>query len=138
DETQISGRLVDESTSEPLVFATVSVHQSPSGELITGAVTSDEGRFEIIGIPQGEYILRFAYLGYLEKEQGLLIGELNRVFDLGRIELAEATQEIDEITVQAQRSTISADMARKTYSLDEKPSQADPSSTPCGSCPGSR
>jgi outer membrane receptor protein involved in Fe transport len=119
DEVHVSGRLVDSESGEPLAFAAVTVHRTPSGDLVSGAVTDDAGRFGIIGIPEGQYLVRFTYLGYEAGETDLLVGELNRNFDLGTIPLARASQDLDEVTVRAERPDVSPDMEKKTVYMDE-------------------
>ena len=87
--------------------------------LISGAVTDDAGRFGIIGIPEGQYLVRFTYLGYEAGEMDLLVGELNRNFDLGTIGLVPASRELEGVTVLAERPDVSPDMEKKTFYMDE-------------------
>ncbi|MET6991678.1 carboxypeptidase regulatory-like domain-containing protein [Sediminicola arcticus] len=43
----ITGQLLEESTNEPLSFANVSVTNSATNTLVTGAITDENGRFKI-------------------------------------------------------------------------------------------
>jgi len=53
-----------------------------------------------------------------------LVGELNDVFDPGRIELTISAEQLDEITVQAKRVIVSAELERETFDLSENIAQA--------------
>jgi len=113
----ISGQVIDESTGEPIEFASVSV-SATTGELISGNITSGAGRFEIRGIANGEYLLGVSFVGYGSFTQSLLLGELNNNYDLGRIYLTEMITELQSVEVTATRSVIAEDLDRKSYSLD--------------------
>lgn len=65
----ITGRVVAQSTGEPLVGATVSV--SPTG---AGAFTDEQGRFQI-PTPPGKYSLEVSFSGYAPETTEVEIGE---------------------------------------------------------------
>ena len=54
---RISGVLVDDSDSSPLVGATV-VLSDGSDRQVMGTTTDTEGRFELKGAPEGDYLLQ--------------------------------------------------------------------------------
>ena len=62
---QISGKVTDSNTGEPLIGATVLVKGTN-----TGVLTSADGTYSI-GVPNGSAILVFSYIGYATKEENL-------------------------------------------------------------------
>ncbi len=120
----ISGRVFEGNTGNPLEFSTATISEITSGTLISGAVCDEEGRFKIIGSFQGEYAVSVSYVGFEEHKENLLVGELNQVFDLGNIRLYPLSKTLEEVSVSAQKSTISAEMDRKTYSAEDMVAQA--------------
>lgn len=120
----VSGKVTDASTGLPLEFSTVSLSEAASGTLISGAVCNSDGRFEISGELKGEYVVRFSYVGFESHSQDLLIGELNDIFDLGTIRLLPALETIEELTVKGRLSTVSNELDRKTFSMDDMVAQS--------------
>ena len=57
---ELSGRVVDRDTREPLEGVNVAV-----GETGSGGATDARGRFRISGVPEGEHAVRLSFVGYL-------------------------------------------------------------------------
>jgi len=118
----ISGRVFDENTNQPLPFVTVTVNELLT--IVNGAITDKEGRFVISGVSKGEYVVRCSFVGYGLKEIPLTVGELNNIFDLGKITLFQSTEQLDEVTIQAKREVISSDLDKKTFNIADNIAQS--------------
>ena len=92
----ISGRIIDEVESAPLIGATASIIDS-SGKFVTGTTADVEGRFILNNINNGCYEILFEYLGY--NEGRIEITNLDRDVDLGDIRLIVSAVSLDEIVV---------------------------------------
>lgn len=123
-EITLTGQLLDASTKESLPFANVTVNDESNATLITGAITDDNGRFEILGLPPGGYRLRFSFIGYTSVEQKFISGGLNTVFDLGKIELVPSTESLEEAEVIGKQSTTNAELNKKSFSLVDNIAQS--------------
>jgi outer membrane receptor protein involved in Fe transport len=123
-EITISGKVTEGITDNPLEYSTVAINEVTTGTLISGAVSDGDGRFEIIGDFRGEYIVSVTYVGFEEHRQELLVGELNVNFDLGNIRLYPLSENLDEVTISTQKSAISSEMDKKTYSMEDIGAQA--------------
>lgn len=86
----VSGRVIDEKDKTDIPFATVQAFVKETGTLVTGAVTDENGRFNIFGLQKGQYILNFSFIGYESQSLDVFIGELNSNYNVGRIALSEA------------------------------------------------
>jgi outer membrane receptor protein involved in Fe transport len=115
----ISGLVADADENVALPFATVTLREAGSGELLAGSVCDEEGQFAIIGEFSGEYTVTVSYIGYRDEQIALLVGELNTHFDLGRIRLSPVAEDIEEVTIAALRDRVSADMEKKVFSMDD-------------------
>ena len=120
----VSGRILDKSTHEPLSYASVTVTQSTDGKLITGIMTDKEGRFALAAIPEGEYYVNCLYLGYSQKKISLLVGRLNKVFDLGRIELEAEASMLGEVVISENKNLVSANLDKKIFDIAGNISQS--------------
>ena len=120
----LSGQLLDAETQEALPFANVAVHNFESNILVTGTITDARGRFEILEMSVGKYRLYFSYLGYKTVEQTFTAGGLNTFFDLGKIQLAPSTENLEEVEVFGKQATTNADLNKKSFSLEDNIAQS--------------
>jgi len=120
----ISGQLLDATTKESLPFANVAVSDNLNATLITGTITNEDGRFEIIGLAPGNYLLNFSFIGYTSVEQQFISGGLNTIFDLGKIELSPSVEALREVEVVGEQATTNAELNKKTFSLENNIAQS--------------
>jgi outer membrane receptor protein involved in Fe transport len=120
----VSGRILDKTTLEPLPYATVTITNSLDGKLLTGAITDDRGRFTITAIPEGEYLVNCTYIGYGQKKIQLLVGKLNKVFDMGKIELEVEATILGEVVVSETKNLVSANLDKKSFDVAGNISQS--------------
>ncbi len=124
EKVSVSGQLLDASTKETLPFANVAVHDFNDNALITGAITDDDGRFEILDIPLGKYSLYFSFIGYKTTEQTLLAGGLNTIFDVGKILLEPSAENLEEVEVTGKQATTNSDLNKKTFNMADNIAQS--------------
>lgn len=119
----ISGRIIDQVTKQSLPFASVTAALKSDGKLHAGTVSKEDGRFILENIPQGDYILKIAFIGYSEKEIPVLIGKLNSVFDLGKIELKPQNENLNEVTIEARKAAVTANFDKKVFDVSSNVAQ---------------
>jgi hypothetical protein len=99
----VSGVVRDAETEEPLGFATVQVAGKTiqGGRINRGIQCDDTGRYTLVSIPNGRYVLRASRIGYAVREDSLVI-TADREY---RHDLALTVQpvEVEEIVVEADR-----------------------------------
>ena len=120
----VSGQIVDEKRKESISYTTITITTKEKGDIVTGTMSDENGRFSFSGLHQGEYNVNVSYVGYESKTVGLLIGELNTVYNLGRIELIESTTLLDEIQVVGQRQLINQSLDKKSFDISNNISQS--------------
>jgi outer membrane receptor protein involved in Fe transport len=120
----VSGTLKDAGKKEVLPFVNVTLHKAADSSFVTGTISSETGGFSIAAIGSGQYLLKYAYMGYLPKWQPLLVGQLSTFLDLGTIEMTATTVMINEVTVAGKQDAVTAKMDKKTFSLAANISQA--------------
>jgi hypothetical protein len=104
EDAVVSGRILDKTTLQPLAFATVTITQGTEGKILTGTMTDENGRFSITPVPQGEYTVICSYLGYRQKKISLLVGRLNKSYDLGKIELDPDAAILGEVVISENKN----------------------------------
>ncbi len=97
--------LVLQSNGQPVEFATITIHKSQDSSLVKGALSGDDGRYEIASVPAGQYFLKTNAIG--------MGSGYSPAFDydggdktMEPISIAETATELAQVTVVARRPTI--------------------------------
>lgn len=98
-QNEFKAKIVDHETGDPLFGVTV---QIPKLEI--GGTTQESGQITIEGIPDGEYKVRFSYIGYETLERTFTF-PLRAGQGMPTIELHATHQELEQITITSTRST---------------------------------
>ncbi|ADV49090.1 TonB-dependent receptor plug [Cellulophaga algicola DSM 14237] len=120
----VSGQLIDAETIATLAFANVTLRHLEDNNIVTGAITNEEGRFLFVDLPLGKYKLSFSFIGYTTKEQNLIAGGLNTVFNLGKIALEPSAEALNEIEVIGKQATINSDLNKKSFRIEDNIAQS--------------
>ena len=95
----IKGVLVDESTGEPVPFATVSLTRDGQSRPAKYSLTDDKGAFTLESVRSGSYTIRAELLGYIAHEAAVKME--SRALDLGKIEMKVDKEQLDAAEVSA-------------------------------------
>lgn len=113
----ISGKLTDESGSQPLEFATIAVHSQQDSSLIGGGITDAKGAFSI-DVKPGKYYVKAQFIGYGEKIiSDVVVNRENFRPNLGNISLSSSELQLEEVTVQAERTQMELTLDKKVYNI---------------------
>ncbi len=113
----ISGTIVDNALNQPVAYAAIVIKSEDGSKTITGGITTENGTFEIKKLPEGSFILEVQFIGYKTHSQKLVITKKNRKVDVGTITLMEETEELSEVEVVAERTTIEQRVDRKVINV---------------------
>ncbi len=113
----ISGTIVDNALNQPVAYAAIVIKSEDGSKAITGGITTENGTFEIKKLPEGSFILEVQFIGYKTHSQKLVITKKNRKVDVGTITLMEETEELSEVEVVAERTTIEQRVDRKVINV---------------------
>jgi outer membrane receptor protein involved in Fe transport len=64
---RITGSVADSVTHQALEYATLTVADKQSKQIINGAATDAGGKFEVTGLPVGQYLITIDFIGYNKK-----------------------------------------------------------------------
>lgn len=111
-----SGQLIDESTTEPLEFATVSVFNPADSSLVKGTVTDAEGKFKMFVRP-GTYYAELQFITHQKKTIENITIERGTPVALGKIEMQQQQLELDELVVTGERTQMELTLDKKVYNI---------------------
>ena len=79
-------KLVEEKTSEPVQFATVSVTPAGTTKALRYALTDDKGEAAVTRVGKGAYVIKAEIMGYKNFELQILV---TKDVDLGTVKMAD-------------------------------------------------
>ena len=110
----LNGKVTDKSNGLPISYASIVVKDN--GKVATGAITDDSGLFEIKGLEAKTYTIEVQYMGFKTfTTTANLTGQ--RTVSLGTVTLQEEANQLNEVTVIAERSTIEQKIDRKVINV---------------------
>jgi len=125
---KVTGVVIDQGLQEPIPYVTVAI-KDKDGNIITGGVTDEEGKFVIDNIPTGTQEVSIQYIGYKTFTTKVELSRKNRTIDLGTISLEEDIASLGEVTVTAERSTIQQKMDRKVITVGKDLTTSGPTAS---------
>jgi iron complex outermembrane receptor protein len=125
---KITGYVIDKEHQQPLPYVTV-VIKNIAGEILTGGITDDNGKFTIEKIPEGKNLVFIQYIGYKTYHTEIEISKKGDLVDLENIYLEEDIASLDEVTVIAERTTIQQKLDRKVITIGKDLMTAGPTAS---------
>lgn len=105
----------------PVVFANVVLHQASDSAITKVEYTDDAGIFRLRNIAPGDYWLEISYVGIetYQSEPFTLSGTTDK--DFGTINLRAMANELEEVTVSAQRNMVEVHPDKTVFNVDASP-----------------
>ena len=114
---QVNGRVVDSQSNEPLSFSSVRIFKTSDSSLVDGNITNDQGRFSLT-VPFGQYYANIEFIGYdALNTPFFVISDENPKVELGDIKINSSSQSLDEVVVQAERSSMELTLDKRVFNV---------------------
>ncbi len=112
----ISGKVIDQTSKEALPYVNI-VIKDVAKKIITGGITTLDGKFRVKNIPEGVSILEVQFIGYKTYSREITINNKNRRLNLGTVSLNEDATTLDEVEIRAEVSTVVQKIDRKVINV---------------------
>lgn len=123
------GKIIDATTSQPLGFASISVFQTVDEKLVNGTITDENGFFEM-ELAFGAFYAEIDFVGYQpQRIAPFQLSKEQKVLDLGAMTLQTTANELDEVVVQAERSSMELSLDKKIFNVGKDLANAGGSAT---------
>ncbi len=110
----ITGKVIDSESGQVMEYANISIYKSSDSTLISGAITTSSGNFNLKKIRYGIYFIDADFIGFTKMRiNNIRLAPGKKTIDLGTIKLQPSNQEIGTVNVVADR-------ARVEYKVDKK------------------
>lgn len=113
----VSGKVIEESSSSPLEFATISIFTAQDSSLVSGSITDEDGSFKI-AVGKGQYYAQIEFIGF----STVMIADVNinktqKLVDLGIIRMAAGGIALDQIEITAEKSELQFALDKRVFNV---------------------
>ena len=110
----VTGTVLDEDTNEPLEYATLVLQSIDNPDKVTGGITDAQGKFDVETTP-GNYKISVEFISFrsFTIEQRNISGDT----DLGTIKLAVDVEQLNEVEVVGEKTTVEVRLDKKIYNI---------------------
>ncbi|MEO0332661.1 MAG: carboxypeptidase regulatory-like domain-containing protein, partial [Bacteroidota bacterium] len=115
----LSGLVLDESSQEPLEYATVGLCQSQDSSILEGTVTQVDGSFKLSDIEPGTYLLQIQFVGFEPAYVSAFNLRANEQKSLGSISLKATRRLLEEISVTGQQASVFHKVDRQVFRAEQ-------------------
>lgn len=115
---KVIGKLTD-NKKNALPYATLTLLRQDSS-VVNGAISEENGSFEIAGLASGNYLMRITALGVTTKFiNGVNISDSKPVNDLGTVSLALSSKTLDEVQISGEKNVMEMHVDKKVFNVDK-------------------
>ncbi|UCE92825.1 MAG: TonB-dependent receptor [Flavobacteriaceae bacterium] len=111
----VTGKIVEDISSEPVPFATVLIQDPETNQNITGTTSDEEGSF-ILQVASSEFSVEVSFIGF----ENMMISEFSIIgdkADLGVIRLKKISTVLDEVELRAEKSSTEFKLDRRVFNV---------------------
>ncbi|MBC7947488.1 MAG: outer membrane beta-barrel protein [Chitinophagaceae bacterium] len=95
----IKGIAYDTLSRLPVAGATITLVEKNDSSLVSFTMTDNTGRFELAGVPNGEYRVLITHVGYHNNNKLVTISDGNKLSDLGQVTMNDKNKVLEEVVV---------------------------------------
>ncbi len=116
----VTGTLQDGESGAPVGFANVVLLSAQDSSLITGATTSENGRFNLQRVPTGTYILRASMVGFPTRfVPNIAVTPENPAVNVGAVSIRGTATRLGEVEVVSERQLVEFDLDKKVVNVEQ-------------------
>ena len=113
----VRGTVLDAQSSKPLAYATIQFFSSSDDQLIGGGISDDAGEFNIEVRGKALYGV-IDFIGYHQLSiPEFSIADNQQVYELGSLKLELSQNELDEVVVQAEKSSMEFSLDKRVFNV---------------------
>ena len=113
--------VVKDATGKPQEFATIMVMSAKDTSLFKGAITDNDGKFDIENITSGTYFLRISTVGFKNHESKILNIDGKTDVNIGEIALKVLETDLNTVTVVSTKPIIEVKADRIVFNVEASP-----------------
>ncbi|MGX7668155.1 TonB-dependent receptor domain-containing protein [Flavobacterium pedocola] len=111
----VSGKIIDKNTKEPIGYASVSIKEGD--KVITGAISQENGNFDIKNLELKSYTLEVQFIGYKLFSKAIALTPGDKSINVGTITIESEATQLEGVEVVAERSSMVQKIDRKVVNV---------------------
>ncbi|WP_374759187.1 TonB-dependent receptor domain-containing protein [Dyadobacter chenhuakuii] len=113
----VTGKIVDGQNNSPLGYASIRLFRTADSTFTAGAITDETGGF-VVDIAAGSYYALSEFIGYKPQiTQDIKLTGANSPMNIGTIKISGSARTLDEVTVQAEKSSMELSLDKKIFNV---------------------
>ena len=116
DQMVISGKIIDQSTQQPLEYASVIFQSKTNINYITGEITDENGDFSFEVNPD-VYEVKVEYMGF----EAMFITErtIDSNWDMGTMQVSSGQEALDDLVIEVERAPVEIRLDKRIYNVGD-------------------
>lgn len=102
----VSGRITEKDGKTPIEQATVQILSLPDSTYVNGCVTNPKGNFTLPAVRPGEYAIKYSFVGYVTRVQGVTLTRNKTQVNVGTVTLSDDAVLLKEAVVVGQAAQV--------------------------------
>ena len=115
----VKGKVKDKATDEPVGFVNVKVTHRGDSTFVGGSMTDVDGNFSVANLKNGDYTLTLSFVGYKDVTRDFSVSADKPQASFAAIYICEGAQQLKEVTVTGQRSSMKLEVDRKSFDVSQ-------------------
>ena len=111
----LTGKVVEERSQQPIEFASILIADKESNQTLSGTTTSEDGSFQML-VDASNFFIEVSFLGFVSKRIEQFSIQNGRI-DLGSISLISNSQDLDEVTISAEKSSTEFKLDKRVFNV---------------------
>ncbi|KIC89409.1 TonB-dependent receptor domain-containing protein [Flavihumibacter sp. ZG627] len=113
----VKGKVVDSISASALASASIIIFSIADEKQVEGTLAGDSGQFTI-PLPYGSYYAVIDFMGYISyRSKRFLLSKEDPIYDFGTIPLLQTAGLLDEVVVQAEKSSMQLALDKKIFNV---------------------
>lgn len=113
----VTGKIVDGQNNSPLAYASIRLFRTADSTFTAGAITDETGGF-VVDIVAGSYYALSEFIGYKPQvTQNIKLTAGTSPLNIGAIKVSGSAKTLDEVTVQAEKSSMELSLDKKIFNV---------------------
>ena len=119
---RLYGKVVDGTSKEPVAYASVTILRTVAGRdsLIGGALTIENGDFNITGLPMGMLKVKVSFIGNKDLIKMVKVSPPNNVEqDLGNLAMTVDAQVLNAVEITAEKASTMISLEKRVFNVEK-------------------
>ena len=110
----LTGKIVEKNTNQPLEYTTITLFNTKANKITGGGISDAKGEFKIEANP-GVYDIKIEFISF--KPYEIKAKTVSDNTNLGTIALEDNSQQLSEVVVRNDRTTVDIKLDKKVYNV---------------------